>query len=167
MLLNPLHSAGGDNHEEAYNQVYDDNNPPYDDDNKAKFSHEAVGGELRLFNRLCAALHLVLAFVACNVAQRVTFAEVDFASAGAAAFFAMREYEKHQAANGQPPSHQFAKEMMAGVAGAEVSFCYHHILLLQTELQLIGHLCCYSCSVLQQLFPACLAMSFSMGAWYY
>ena len=40
--------------------------------------------------------------------------------AGAAAFFAMREYEKHQDANGQPPSHQFAKEMMAGVAGAEV-----------------------------------------------
>lgn len=43
------------------------------------------------------------------------------ASAGAAAFFAMREYEKHQSANGQPPSHQFAKELMAGVAGAEVS----------------------------------------------
>jgi len=119
VLLNPLHSAGGDNHEEAYNQVYDDNNPPYDDDNKAKFSHEAVGGKL----------HLALAFVAFDVAQRFTFAEVDFASAGAAAFFAMREYEKHQAANGQPPSHEFAKEMMAGVAGAEVSFCYHHIFL--------------------------------------
>ncbi len=129
MLLNPLHSAGGDNHEEAYNQVYDDNNPPYDDDNKAKFSHEAVGGKLRLVERLCTAWHLALAFVAFDVAQRFTFAEVDFASAGAAAFFAMREYEKHQAANGQPPSHEFAKEMMAGVAGAEVSFCYHHIFL--------------------------------------
>ncbi len=30
---------------------------------------------------------------------------------GAASFFAMREYEKHQAANGQPPNHQFAKEV--------------------------------------------------------
>lgn len=30
---------------------------------------------------------------------------------GAAAFFAMREYEKHQAANGNPPNHQFAKEV--------------------------------------------------------
>lgn len=43
---------------------------------------------------------------------------------GAAAFFAMREYEKHQAENGQPPSHEFAKELMAGIAGAEVRpFC--------------------------------------------
>lgn len=41
-------------------------------------------------------------------------------TAGAAAFFAMREYEKHQSQNGQPPSHQFAKELMAGIAGAEV-----------------------------------------------
>ncbi|KAL3135954.1 hypothetical protein ABBQ32_006998 [Trebouxia sp. C0010 RCD-2024] len=73
---------GGDNHEEAYNQVYDDRSGAYDDDNQPKFSHEAVGG--------------------------------------AAAFFAMREYEKHQAENGQPPSHQFAKELMAGIAGAEV-----------------------------------------------
>jgi len=40
---------------------------------------------------------------------------------GAAAFFAMREYEKHQAANGNPPSHAFAKELMAGIAAAEVS----------------------------------------------
>ena len=39
---------------------------------------------------------------------------------GAAAFFAMREYEKHQAANGNPPSHAFAKELMAGIAAAEV-----------------------------------------------
>ncbi|DBA98932.1 hypothetical protein WJX77_000924 [Trebouxia sp. C0004] len=39
---------------------------------------------------------------------------------GAAAFAAMRAYEKHQAANGQPPSHQFAKELIAGIAGAEV-----------------------------------------------
>lgn len=44
---------------------------------------------------------------------------------GAAAFFAMREYEKHQAENGQPPSHQFAKELMAGIAGAEVRHCRH------------------------------------------
>lgn len=42
------------------------------------------------------------------------------AAAGAAAFFAMREYEKHQEQNGQPPSHEFAKELMAGIAGAEV-----------------------------------------------
>ena len=42
------------------------------------------------------------------------------ASAGAAAFFAMRQYEKHQEQNGQPPSHEFAKELMAGIAGAEV-----------------------------------------------
>lgn len=125
-----MHFAGGDNHEEAYNQVYDDNNASYDDDNKAKFSHEAVGGKLRVHKRLCAAWHLLLAAVAPDVAQRVTFAEFDFAKcAGAAAFFAMREYEKHQAANGQPPSHQFAKELMAGVAGAEVSFCHQHTLL--------------------------------------
>ena len=30
---------------------------------------------------------------------------------GGAAFMAMREYEKHEAANGQPPNHQFAKEV--------------------------------------------------------
>ena len=42
---------------------------------------------------------------------------------GAAAFFAMREYEKHQAENGDPPSHEFAKELMAGIAGAEVGYC--------------------------------------------
>lgn len=39
---------------------------------------------------------------------------------GAAAFAAMREYEKHQAANGNPPSHAFAKELVAGIAAAEV-----------------------------------------------
>jgi len=70
---------GGDNHEDAYNAVYQDQDQP---DNEGSWSHEAVGG--------------------------------------AAAFFAMREYEKHQSQNGQPPSHQFAKEMMAGIAGAEV-----------------------------------------------
>ena len=32
----------------------------------------------------------------------------------------MREYEKHQAANGHPPSHAFAKELLAGIAAAEV-----------------------------------------------
>ena len=42
-------------------------------------------------------------------------------NAGAAAFAAMRAYEKHQSANGQPPSHQFAKELIAGIAGAEVN----------------------------------------------
>lgn len=42
--------------------------------------------------------------------------------AGAAAFAAMREYEKHQAANGNPPSHAFAKELLAGIAAAEVNF---------------------------------------------
>ena len=30
---------------------------------------------------------------------------------GAASFFAMREYEKHEEANGKPPNHQFAKEV--------------------------------------------------------
>ena len=45
------------------------------------------------------------------------------AESGAAAFFAMREYEKHQAENGDPPSHEFAKELMAGIAGAEVGYC--------------------------------------------
>ncbi|CAL8468783.1 g8324 [Coccomyxa elongata] len=39
---------------------------------------------------------------------------------GAAAFAAMREYEKHQEANGKPPSHQMAKELLAGIVGAEV-----------------------------------------------
>ena len=62
-------------------------------------------------------------------------------STGAAAFFAMREYEKHQDANGQPPSHQFAKELMAGVAGAEVSFCHQHIVLQNSVLLLIIHSC--------------------------
>jgi hypothetical protein len=39
---------------------------------------------------------------------------------GAAAFAAMRAYEKHQEANGRPPQHQLAKEILAGFAGAEV-----------------------------------------------
>lgn len=47
--------------------------------------------------------------------------------AGAAAFFAMREYEKHQAENGNPPSHAFAKELMAGIAAAEVYLPPHCI----------------------------------------
>ncbi|CAK0784382.1 hypothetical protein CVIRNUC_007586 [Coccomyxa viridis] len=42
------------------------------------------------------------------------------ALSGAASFFAMREYEKHEASNGQPPNHQFAKEMIAGIVGGEV-----------------------------------------------
>ena len=53
----------------------------------------------------------------------------------------MREYEKHQDANGQPPSHQFAKELMAGVAGAEVSFCHQHIVLQNSVLLLNIYLC--------------------------
>lgn len=39
---------------------------------------------------------------------------------GAAAFAAMREYEKHEEKNGKPENHQFAKELLAGFAGAEV-----------------------------------------------
>ncbi|CAL8468784.1 g8325 [Coccomyxa elongata] len=39
---------------------------------------------------------------------------------GAAAFAAMRAYEQHQAANGRPPQHQMAKEILAGIVGAEV-----------------------------------------------
>ena len=33
---------------------------------------------------------------------------------------AMRMYEQRQAAEGKPPSHQFAKEMLAGIVGGEV-----------------------------------------------
>lgn len=32
----------------------------------------------------------------------------------------MRAYEQHQAANGRPPQHQMAKEILAGIVGAEV-----------------------------------------------
>ncbi|ODO07391.1 hypothetical protein L198_00970 [Cryptococcus wingfieldii CBS 7118] len=39
---------------------------------------------------------------------------------GAAGFEAMRAYEKHQAANGKPANHAFAKELLAGFASAEV-----------------------------------------------
>ncbi len=39
---------------------------------------------------------------------------------GAAAFEAMRAYEKHENRDGAPPNHQKAKEMLAGIAGAEV-----------------------------------------------
>lgn len=59
---------------------------------------------------------------------------------GAAAFFAMREYEKHQSENGQPPSHQFAKEMMAGIAGAEV-VCCHSLAAAFTHIALVLHTC--------------------------
>ncbi|KAL2786509.1 hypothetical protein BJX62DRAFT_241947 [Aspergillus germanicus] len=38
--------------------------------------------------------------------------------AGAASFEAMKAYEDHVARNGQPPSHQMAKELLAGFAGA-------------------------------------------------
>lgn len=37
-----------------------------------------------------------------------------------AGFVAMREYEKRQERNGDPVRHEFAKEMIAGIAGAEV-----------------------------------------------
>ncbi|KAJ3036490.1 hypothetical protein HDV00_002699 [Rhizophlyctis rosea] len=40
--------------------------------------------------------------------------------AGAAGFEAMKAYENHCAANGQPPSHAFMKELLAGFAAAEV-----------------------------------------------
>lgn len=64
-------------------------------------------------------------FVLSSCVHAHVFADCCFtpplAPAGAAAFFAMREYEKHQEQNGQPPSHEFAKELMAGIAGAEVS----------------------------------------------
>ncbi|KAL5338203.1 hypothetical protein BJX70DRAFT_367437 [Aspergillus crustosus] len=38
--------------------------------------------------------------------------------AGAASFEAMKAYENHVAQNGQPPSHEVAKELLAGFAGA-------------------------------------------------
>ncbi|PWN95421.1 CipC protein [Tilletiopsis washingtonensis] len=38
---------------------------------------------------------------------------------GAAAFEAMRQYEKHEEREGKPQSHAFAKELIAGFAGAE------------------------------------------------
>ncbi|KAI5893260.1 uncharacterized protein SCHCODRAFT_02621271 [Schizophyllum commune H4-8] len=40
--------------------------------------------------------------------------------AGAAAYEAAKAYEKHVEANGQPPSHDKAKELFAGLAGAFV-----------------------------------------------
>ncbi|KAJ9203695.1 hypothetical protein DTO166G4_8140 [Paecilomyces variotii] len=38
--------------------------------------------------------------------------------AGAASYEAAKAYEKHVAENGQPPSHEKAKEILAGLAGA-------------------------------------------------
>ncbi|KKK15241.1 hypothetical protein P175DRAFT_0512720 [Aspergillus ochraceoroseus IBT 24754] len=38
--------------------------------------------------------------------------------AGAASYEAMKAYENHVAKNGQPPSHEKAKELLAGFAGA-------------------------------------------------
>ncbi|CAE6472505.1 unnamed protein product [Rhizoctonia solani] len=40
--------------------------------------------------------------------------------AGAAAFEAAKAYENHAAANGHPPDHATAKELLAGFAGAFV-----------------------------------------------
>jgi len=37
---------------------------------------------------------------------------------GAAAFYAAKKYEDHVAANGQPPTHALAKELIAGATGA-------------------------------------------------
>ncbi|KAK9835835.1 hypothetical protein WJX74_009046 [Apatococcus lobatus] len=42
------------------------------------------------------------------------------AVSGAAAFFAMHEYEKKQKAEGKEVDHAFVKEMVAGIAAAEV-----------------------------------------------
>lgn len=68
-------------------------------------THEALGGK---------------SSVLIAIGQPVAPMSVLLLRTGAAAFFAMREYEKHQAANGNPPSHAFAKELMAGIAAAEV-----------------------------------------------
>ncbi|KAE8351128.1 putative phosphoglycerate mutase family protein [Aspergillus coremiiformis] len=38
--------------------------------------------------------------------------------AGAASYEAMKAYDDHVAKNGQPPSHEHAKEILAGLAGA-------------------------------------------------
>ncbi|KAH7413889.1 hypothetical protein DE146DRAFT_750078 [Phaeosphaeria sp. MPI-PUGE-AT-0046c] len=40
--------------------------------------------------------------------------------AGGAAFAGFKAFEDHQRAEGKPVSHQFAKELLAGFAGAEV-----------------------------------------------
>ena len=40
--------------------------------------------------------------------------------AGAASFYAMHEFEEHQRESGEEVSHGFAKEMLAGFAGAGV-----------------------------------------------
>ncbi|KAE9371887.1 hypothetical protein N431DRAFT_410969 [Stipitochalara longipes BDJ] len=40
--------------------------------------------------------------------------------ASAAAFAAAKAYENHVAENGKPSSHEFAKELLAGFAGAAV-----------------------------------------------
>ncbi|KAH8805793.1 CipC protein [Xylogone sp. PMI_703] len=40
--------------------------------------------------------------------------------AGAASFYAMKKFEQHQEENGKPESHELAKELLAGFAGAEV-----------------------------------------------
>lgn len=72
-------------------------------------THEALGGTVHIKQsspaekNLCSRFHIT-------------------SYAGAAAFAAMREYEKHEAANGNPPSHAFAKELLAGIAAAEVTF---------------------------------------------
>ncbi|KAF2826668.1 hypothetical protein CC86DRAFT_445671 [Ophiobolus disseminans] len=40
--------------------------------------------------------------------------------AGGAAFAGFKAFEDHQRAEGRPVSHQFAKELLAGFAGAEI-----------------------------------------------
>ena len=41
---------------------------------------------------------------------------------------AMRMYEQRQAQQGAPPSHQFAKEMLAGLVGGEVGLPSYSLL---------------------------------------
>jgi len=45
---------------------------------------------------------------------------MDLAS-GAAAYAAMKAFEAHKAKNGEPPSHEKAKEIFAALAAAEVA----------------------------------------------
>ena len=48
---------------------------------------------------------------------------------------AMREYEKRQERNGEQPKHEFAKEMLAGIASAEVDKYVFILVPLQPYLR--------------------------------
>lgn len=50
----------------------------------------------------------------------------------------MREYEKHQEANGKPPNHQMAKELLAGIVGAEVRPKQYQTMPLQLAISVIS-----------------------------